>query len=243
MQTGRISREDAWLAFYSTIWKTLSYPLPALNLSRVEWDKIMAPILQYLLPAMGICRNFPRALVYNSVKYMGVGVQHPYTIQEIVQIKDILSHVHRRTITGDLYRTSFEILLLEIGMGAELNQIPQEVMFSLATESLVKSTCNFLQTYDLSLYHDIKIKPLREKDQLIMRALYDAGPTISELESLNRCRLYLQALFLSEICNGDGLAISGDAWVGKHFMTPKKQVTWPRQQRRLLKHGLLGSFS
>jgi hypothetical protein len=160
MRTGRISREDTWLAFYSTIWKMLSYPLPALNLTCEEWDKIMAPILQYLLPAMGICRNFPRALVYNSVKYMGVGVQHPYTIQEIAQVKDIVSHVHRRTITGDLYRASFEVLLLEKGMGAELNQIPQEVLHSLATASLVKNTCQFLQAYDLSLYHDIKIKPL-----------------------------------------------------------------------------------
>jgi hypothetical protein len=43
----------------------------------------MAPILQYLLPAMGICRTIPRALVYNSVKYMGIRFQHPYAVQEI----------------------------------------------------------------------------------------------------------------------------------------------------------------
>jgi hypothetical protein len=83
MRTGKILREDAWLSFYSTIWKTLSYPLPAQNLKRDNYDNIMAPILRYLLPAMGICRNFPRALVYSSNRYMGLGIKHPHTIQEI----------------------------------------------------------------------------------------------------------------------------------------------------------------
>jgi hypothetical protein len=32
MRTGVIPKDDAWLAFNSTIWKTLLYPLPALRL-------------------------------------------------------------------------------------------------------------------------------------------------------------------------------------------------------------------
>jgi hypothetical protein len=162
MRTGRISREDAWLAFYSTVWKTLLYPLLALNLIREECENIVAPVLQYLLPAMGICRNFPRALVYNSVKYMGLVIQHPYTIPEILRIKGILSHVHRRSNTGKLYRLSLEVLLIETGMGTDLNNIPEGIMDTVGTHSLVKSTCQFLQKHELTLYHDIKIKPLWE---------------------------------------------------------------------------------
>jgi hypothetical protein len=94
MRTGSISKEDAWLAFQSTIWKSLSYSLPALNLSQEECDHIMKPVLQYLLPAIRVCRNFPRSLVYAPEKYMGLGVKHPHTIQEILRLKDILSHVY-----------------------------------------------------------------------------------------------------------------------------------------------------
>ncbi len=144
VRTGRIPKEDAWLAFYSTIWKTLLYPLPALNLSKEECDRIMAPILHYLLPAMGICRNFSRTLVYNSPKYMGLGLQHPHTIQEILQLKDIINHTHRRSTTGKLYRSSFEILFLELGMGTDIGGIPQQVFQTLSTDTLVKSTCLFL---------------------------------------------------------------------------------------------------
>lgn len=116
-------------------------------------------------------------------------------------------------------------------MGAELKSLVEEVVDTPATNSLVKSTCRFLQKYDITLLHDIKIKPLCENDQLLMKALYSLGPNTSELMTLNRYRLYLQVLFLSEICTGDGLAISGDAWSGKCFEIPYKQSSWPRQQR------------
>ncbi len=113
MRTGHIPKEDAWIAFYSTIWKSLTYPLPALNLSKEDCEHIMAPVLTYLLPAMGVCRNFSRALVFNSVKYMGLGILHPYTVQEILRLKDIVNHTYNRSTTGQLYRSSFELFFLE----------------------------------------------------------------------------------------------------------------------------------
>jgi hypothetical protein len=125
MRTGRISRDDAWLSFYSTIWKALSYPLPAINLKREDYDRIMAPNLIYLLPAMGVCRNFPQTLVFSSIKFRGLGIKHPHTVQETMRIKDILSHRYCKSTTGKLYRTSLEIFLLEIGMGQELSRIPK----------------------------------------------------------------------------------------------------------------------
>ncbi len=84
MWTGCIPKDNTWLAYPSTIWKSISYPLPALNLSKEDCDKIMAPLLQYLLPAIGVCRNFPRTLVYNSEQCMGLGVKILFTTQEIL---------------------------------------------------------------------------------------------------------------------------------------------------------------
>ncbi len=51
MRTGMIPRDDAGLAFQSTIWKTPSYPLPALNLTKEECKKILASAINihYLL--------------------------------------------------------------------------------------------------------------------------------------------------------------------------------------------------
>jgi hypothetical protein len=105
-----IPRDDAWLAFHSTIWKTLSYPLPTLNLTKEECEKTLFPVLNYLLPAIGVCKNYSRTLVYNSEKYMGLGIKRLHTYQELLRLKDIITHIFQQTTTGQLYRTSWEIL-------------------------------------------------------------------------------------------------------------------------------------
>jgi hypothetical protein len=66
MQTGHINKQEAWIALQSTIWHTLSYSLPALCLSRAQCEAIMAPVLRYCLPTLGICQNFPRKLVFST---------------------------------------------------------------------------------------------------------------------------------------------------------------------------------
>jgi hypothetical protein len=149
MRTGRISRDEAWLAITSTIWRTLAYPLPSLNLTKPQCEDIMAPILRYGLPAMGICRTFPRKMVFAPTKYMGLGFTHLYTLQETARLKDIIHHSFKNTITGRLYRTSIELLILEIGMGTSLHSISFPYFSNLASNSLVKSTWKFLYDHQI----------------------------------------------------------------------------------------------
>jgi hypothetical protein len=130
------------------MWKTLSYPLPALNLTREECDKVMRPVLQYLLPAIGVCRSFPRSLVYTSEQYMGLGVKNLHTTQEILRLKDILSHVYQRTDTGKLYRTTLELFILELGIGTDLHLLQPHVIQLLSTDSRIKSTVQFYYTME-----------------------------------------------------------------------------------------------
>jgi hypothetical protein len=231
MRTDRITKDDAWLAFNSTIWKSLLYPLPALSLSPTDCNSIMRPLLQYLLPAIGVCRNYPRSLVYSTEKYMGLGIKHLHTTQEILRLKDLLSHTDRNTTMGNLYRTSLEILIIELGMGTDLSSIPPQTMASIATNSLIKSSILFLLKQNIDLIHDISLLPLRQGDKILMSCFAQMSPSLDELWSLNNCRLYLQVYFLSEISTGDGLKITYDAWRGTRFDVPAKLASWPRQQR------------
>lgn len=111
MRTGRISPSKSWLAITSA--KTpYTYPLSATNLSKQQCEDIMPPILMNGLPALGICHFFSRKLVFAPIKYMGLGIQHLYTIQEIARLKDMINHTYKSTTTGDLYQTSLELLFL-----------------------------------------------------------------------------------------------------------------------------------
>jgi hypothetical protein len=227
MRSGKISKDDAWLAFQSMVWKLLLYPLPALSLSPEDCDSIMRPLLHYLLPAIGVCRNYPRSLVYSSTKHMGLGVPNLHTTQEIHRLKDLICHIDRRTAMGSLYRTSFEVMLIELGMGTDLSSMEPTTMSFLATDSLIKSSLLFLGKHNIELMHDISLPPLCTADKILMNCFIQLSPSLDDLRALNNCRLYLQVIFLSEICTGDGLELSHEEWSGQRFDVPKKIASWP----------------
>jgi hypothetical protein len=72
LRTGSISKAEVWIALHSTITRTLMYSLPAIRITKAQCESIMAPLLQYCLPALGVCRNFPRNLVFSTLDYMGL---------------------------------------------------------------------------------------------------------------------------------------------------------------------------
>jgi primosomal protein N'' len=103
-------------------------------------------------------------------------------------------------------------------------------MDTIATKSLVKSICLFLQQNNIKVRHDISQHLLRANDQLIMKHFPRDSLSLSELETLNRCSLLLQVSFLSEIFTADGTMVTEDAWHGKRFEIPNKALSWPQQQ-------------
>ena len=121
IRAGKLNKTNAWLALKTTIWKTLEYPLPALTLTYDQCETIMRPALRAGLNASGMCAIFPQALVFGTEKHQGLGLHHLYTIMCIAHIEDMMTHGHQHTITGHLFRTSIEQLLVEAGVGLDIS--------------------------------------------------------------------------------------------------------------------------
>ncbi len=88
----------------------------------------------------------------------------------------------------------------------------------------------FLQQLDLR--HNISLPPQRQEDQLLMRAFASLPLSIDQMCSLNRCRLFLHAYWLSDIVDGYGRHITDDAWLDAWLgrsTQPEKATSWPRQ--------------
>jgi hypothetical protein len=178
----------------------------------------MSPLLATVLPRLGICRHFPRAMVFIPVKVFGLGFQHLYTLQEITRMKDLVYHTANNTITGRLYRASLELLHIELGSFLPLHCISFSIFGILVTPSLIKST-------------DIKLNPPRQDDCYLLPALQSMISEMEELLAVNRCWLFLKALFLSDIVNGSGTEILPAAWNGERIICPQRSGNWPNQSR------------
>jgi hypothetical protein len=64
LSAGNLSKIEMWTALTSMVWQTLMYPLAALNLMKKDCEAIMAPLLNFVLPRLGICRHYPHSLVF-----------------------------------------------------------------------------------------------------------------------------------------------------------------------------------
>jgi hypothetical protein len=231
LSSSKLTRPEMWTAAQTTIWRTLAYPLPAINLSRQQWEKILSPLLKFVLPNIGICRSFPQFLVFAPVENFGLGFLHLFTLQEITRIKDLIFHTVNHTTTGKLGLSSLEILHIELGSFAPLDNLPFTTWSSLITPSLIKSTWEFLDCYGFSLRTSITCEWPREGDCYLMPAFLTMVTDSYQLQLLNLCRLFLRALFLSDIVDGSGKFILEEAWRGSRPIRPDRLESWPNQQR------------
>ena len=91
-----------------TTTKALEYPLVALTLTEEDCDYTMAPVLQGGLHKAGICRNIPRSVLYGSLDYQRLGMDHLYITMGLKQIQVLLDNIWKDTITGKLSRILLE---------------------------------------------------------------------------------------------------------------------------------------
>jgi hypothetical protein len=177
MRTGHLNKKDSSISFHSTLWRSLAYPLPAINLSKKQCGEIMYPAIQQLLLSLEICRHFPRSLVFAPMKYLGLGINYLHTTQEIQRLQLIIDHTTKDSDTGKLYKASLEHLILEAGMENDILNLPFIELSFLNTSSLVKSTWQFLSFNNIHLHHDISIPLYSEYERPIMQELYLASLT------------------------------------------------------------------
>jgi hypothetical protein len=75
----------------------------------------MLPLLSFVLLRLGVCRNFPRAIIFAPLAWFGMGIKHLFTMQEITQLKELIHHISTQSVTGQLYSASWELLHIELG--------------------------------------------------------------------------------------------------------------------------------
>ena len=211
IRSGHLSRRDAWLGLKRMIWPSLKYPLTATTLTEKQGAQIMSSLYKVLVPKLGANRGFPNAYRYAPHCFHGLALPAPYLSQGAEQVISIISCGTGSDMPGYLIQASLEQAQLEIGFGTQLFAVDYAQFGHLVTDCWIKSVWEFVSRAGIQLSgYDIPIPPLqREHDQYIMEWLLERSPGLSasDLRSINRCRLFLQASSLTDIVSGDGTYI------------------------------------
>jgi hypothetical protein len=143
----------------------------------------------------------------------------------IAQIAKLFTQFGCRPGVGIQLQVSIELLILELGLGAQPLQESYEKYGSRTTHSWIKSIWEKVSKYRIKVQiAPLDILPPRERDRWFMRAVEEAGITNpKELCRINRTRIHQQVLYVSDVLEANGKTIDN-----KYMTKRPPEDSWSR---------------
>ena len=199
-----------------------------MTLSKKECRHIMAPALDACLPAIGLNRHFPRAVLYGPTSLQGLGVTNVYNWQGAIKLQTIQSTTTGNDPTGFLIKCSLELLKVELGIGGNPFMRNGTNFIKYATPTWLTDIWKFTSENNLRLKDNLaNLELRRENDRFLMEMATSMDFTNGQLKKINGCRLFLQVTTLSDITSGDGTFIHRSYWEGKKNKDRQTLIRWP----------------
>ena len=219
-------------ALMNRIYKTLTYPLPALTLDYETYHKLSNKLTTTSIPKCNISSKFPRDFRYLPRKYHGLSLPDLYLVQNLAQLRELITHNGHEGVLGKQINLALENIQVELGLNGLFLNYPHSTYGHLVPSSWMTSIWQFMSRYNLHIRgwaHNIN--PLRVNDLNIMETFSSKGYSTEDIQKLNQCRIYLQAHSLADICNSSGHNITQKALTGIRDPHRQSKLIW-RQLRR-----------
>jgi hypothetical protein len=206
-----INRFDAMTELKERVLPKILYGLELTSFSRSDCRYIMAPALQTGLHLCGATRVLPREIVFGPESLLGLNIQDPYVAQGIQHL-NVLSFYGPidDSLTGRLIRCLMEEASITVGLGNNLLNKNFSEYGHLLKPGWVKTLWQFCYEHSILVEDWLPSIPLlREGDRYLIEVARGMFPIKdrSSIGSINRCRLFLGAISLADITQGNGKAL------------------------------------
>jgi hypothetical protein len=194
-----------WVSYRLQLWASLNYGLGVLSARIGELGELTTNFAFRALPFLGINRNIRAGWRYLHTAFGGCNLLDLGTESVIARLNLFLQHWDNPSQLGHILRTSMEYLQLEVGsQGCPLHE-PFFPMGEICTHSWLRSFWEMISRYKLDLVVNMPHIPLpRENDITIMHLAVSLGFLGDALRSINRCRLFCNAIFISCVASANG---------------------------------------
>jgi hypothetical protein len=229
----KLPKEAALLSYNVYLLPKLGYPLPALTFTEEQCHALQSPTLMAFLPKIQLNHHIARSIVYGSLTYGGLGIKNLYSIQSLGQLTLFVGHNRVQDKTSKLLRISLSYLQLAVGSTTSVLSLPSKTYVSWIDSCWLVSFWVFLSRLQIQVHLTQHWLPVIswQNDMVLMDHFITQGYSAAALGTLNRCRLYLQVITLSDIVSADGSCIISDILHGIPLTERTSTLKWPSQQR------------
>jgi hypothetical protein len=226
-----INPVTAFYAFQLYLSPKLGYSLPVSSFTFKDCSYIQAPALMVTLPKLKINRNTARAIVHGPRKFGGLRLKHLYCEQANGQLRLLLGHLRNRDHTGELIIIAMSYLQIIVGSTKPFWNLPYSKYAKWLENSWLKSIWEFLNRVGFALDVRLAWTPpkQREGDSTLITIFIESGYRGAELAQLNRCRLFHQVFFISDIASANGKVIDGIYRTQEVNKDRTSNWQWPKQ--------------
>jgi hypothetical protein len=86
-------RGESGMAYNSFYMPSLGYGTPVTTLTKQDCEEIQKPVVNAILPKMGIARSAPRAIVFGTLQFGGLVLAHLAALQGHTRLQYLLGHL------------------------------------------------------------------------------------------------------------------------------------------------------
>jgi hypothetical protein len=232
IQSSTIQKEAALWSYLLYLLPKVLFPLMAMTFSDMQCAQIQAPALRAVLRKLHLNRNTARTIIHGPLLYGGMNLPHLYTLQGLYQLKFLLGHLRAQDKTCKLLLISHRSLPLLIGISSNFLNSTNSRCHFLACPMWFTSVWKFMSKLHLQLHiQQVWLPPSPTgADVNLMDYFLSMELSSTQLIRINRCRVFLQILLLSDIVSSDGRQLIPQVFQGHKLTDWRSSLVWPDQK-------------
>ena len=202
---GHLPARYAWVSYKLKLWPGIRYGLSTMATPLKVAAKLLSTYNYRMLSFLGVNRNIKKEWRTIPRAFGGIGLYSFPVEQTICCVNMLVQHFGVPSVLGKKLTASLEAMQLETGLNTNPLVCSYERYGDLTTYCWFKILWERLWHYGFSIHlHHPEIPIPRKNDALIIDLFLAAGHTGSALRGLNRCRICLHMIFLSDMVTTNG---------------------------------------
>ena len=221
-----LGRRDIWFLVERQLWMGLKYGLCCNSAPWKTIENCLKKQWHQLIPMGGVIRSAPVPLRQLDAGFYGIGCPHVGVECFIEQLNKLLMHYGCPSSLGFGCKVSLEYVILELGISFQPMQLAYDKYGRRLTDCWFKSLWEKCHKFNVKIdfnHQSNLLRMPRAGDKWLMLELERSGFRGDELERLNRVRIYMQVLFLSDVLGASG------KYLDKRYMSKRQHdERWSR---------------
>ncbi|KAI2499829.1 hypothetical protein MHU86_14646 [Fragilaria crotonensis] len=223
-----LSRSETVLFYNACYLPSISYPLTCSHLTKAQLEIIQRRAMAIITARCGYNRNTKKEILYGPIEYGGANFHHLYHKQGSQQIEYfVLRHWRSKSEVGRMLKCAIAWAQLNAGVSYSIlmNTLPELPHLE---SKWLKSVREYLASLQAGIELDDPCIPAlqRQGDLYIMdHVLESRSFSCAEIRHINYCRLYLQAVTVSDLSTTEGSTLDPCKLNG-HPSLLSSQTTW-----------------